>query len=539
MSRHVAAESAAAPRLSFLGAARTVTGSCYLLDYAGGQVLIDCGLFQGSKSLKALNYGAFSFDPAQLAAVLVTHAHIDHSGLLPKLVRDGYAGRILTTVGSRDLLTYMLPDSGYIQESEVTQLNRRRRQRGEAPVVPIYTRAIAEATLDQIDAMPFGEWIEPAAGLRARFWNASHILGAASIELEIAGKLGEEAVRILFSGDLGGTESMLHQPPDGPVGLDYVVVESTYGNRDRPRLTIKQRRETLAEEVSTALAAGGNLIIPVFAVERTQELLLDLGRLFATRRLAASPVFLDSPLAIRATEVFRNHAGELGEAAAIADPFGGKIFHFTEDVEDSKKLNLIRSGAIIMAASGMCDAGRIRQHLKNNLWRSEATVLLVGYQAPGTLGHLLLSGVPAVRIQGEEVRVRARIRHLETYSAHADRSDLLRWVASRMPIRSAVLATHGEPESIAGLQTALREHLTDPPPILAPPLDSYLMLDRAAPVLQQGAARLAEEGAARRDWHNDYASFLLDLGERLRSAPDEAMRRILLNRLSEALRRPT
>jgi metallo-beta-lactamase family protein len=528
----------AAPRVSFLGAARTVTGSCYLLDYAGGQVLIDCGLFQGSKSLKALNYDAFPFDPAELGAVLVTHAHIDHSGLLPKLVRDGYRGRILTTVGSRDLLTYMLPDSGYIQESEVVQLNRRRRQRGEAAVVPIYTRAIAEATLGQIDAVPFGEWLAPVAGLRARFWNAGHILGAASIELEIAGKPGDDPVRMMFSGDLGGTDSSLHQPPDGPTGLDYVVVESTYGNRDHPQLTSEQRRENLAEEISTALAAGGNLIIPVFAVERTQELLLDLGRLFATGRLPRSPVFLDSPLAIRATEVFGDHAGELGQAAAIADPFGGKIFHFTEDVEDSKKLNLIRSGAIIMAASGMCDAGRIRHHLKNNLWRSEATVLLVGYQAPGTLGQLLLSGVPAVRIQGEEVRVRARIRHLETYSAHADRSELLRWVTSRMPIRSAILVTHGEPESIAGLQAMLREHLSDPPPILAPPLDSYLALDRAAPVLQQSGARLLEEGVARHDWHNDYASFLLDLGERLRSAPNEATRRTLLHRLSEALRLP-
>jgi metallo-beta-lactamase family protein len=525
-----------AARLSFLGAARTVTGSCYLLDYAGGQVLIDCGLFQGSKSLKALNYGAFSFDPAQLAAVLVTHAHIDHSGLLPKLARDGYRGRILTTAGSRDLLTYMLPDSGYIQESEVEQLNRRRRQRGEAPVVPIYTQAVAEATLDQIDAVAFGEWVDPVAGLRARFWKAGHILGASSIELEIASGSGDDPVRILFSGDLGGNESTLHQPPDAPSGLDYLVVEATYGNRDRPRLTLEQRRENLAEEVSTALAAGGNLIIPAFAVERTQELLLDLGRLFATRRLPESPVFLDSPLAIRATEVFRDHAGELGQAAAEADPFGGRIFHFTEDVAESKKLNLIRSGAIIMAASGMCDAGRIRHHLKNNLWRSDATVLLVGYQAPGTLGHLLLSGVPAVRIQGEEVRVRARIRHLETYSAHADRSELLRWVTARMPIRSAILATHGEPESIAGLQTALRDHLTDPPPILAPTLDSYLALDRAAPRLEQNGARLVEEGAARHDWHNDYASFLLDLGERLRSAPNEASRRNMLSRLSDALR---
>jgi metallo-beta-lactamase family protein len=526
---------AQAPRLSFLGAARTVTGSCYLLEHAGTQILIDCGLFQGSKSLKALNYGAFSFDPSQLDAVLVTHAHIDHSGLLPKLVRDGYRGRILTTTGSRDLLTYMLPDSGYIQESEVEQLNRRRRQRGEAPVVPIYTRAVAEATLDQIDDVAFDEWIAPAAGLRARFWKAGHILGASSIELEIAGAPGDHPVRILFSGDLGGVGSAFHQPPDAPTGLDYVVVEATYGDRDHPHLTLEQRRESLAAEVSTALAAGGNLIIPVFAVERTQELLLDLGRLFATRRLPETPVFLDSPLAIRATEVFRDHADELGEAAAIVDPFGGRIFHFTEDVAESKKLNLIRSGAIIMAASGMCDAGRIRHHLKNNLWRSEATVLLVGYQAPGTLGHLLLSGVPAVRIQGEEVRVRARIRHLETYSAHADRGELLHWVTARMPVRSAILVTHGEPESIAGLEASLREHLPNPPPILAPPLDSYLTLDRAAPILQRPVARLAEESAARRDWHNDYASFLLDLGERLRSTPNEATRRNLLNRLSEAL----
>lgn len=523
------------PRLSFLGAARTVTGSCYLLEFANRRVLIDCGLFQGSKSLKELNYGPFPFAPAQIDAVLLTHAHIDHSGLLPKLVRDGYRGRILTSVGSRDLLTYMLPDSGYIQEVEVDHLNRRRTQRGETPVVPIYTKAMAEAALEQIDTVPFETWIEPAPGLRARFWNAGHILGAASIEIEIAGEAGNAPLSLLFSGDLGGQESTLVRRPQAPKGFDYLLVELTYGNRDRPRLDPEQRRELLAEEVRTALAAGGNLIIPVFAIERTQELLFDLGVLFATSRLAPAPVFLNSPLAVRATEVFRDHVGELGEAAAVKNPFGGNNFRFIDDAEASKKLNQIRGGAIIMSASGMCDAGRIRHHLKNNLWRSDATVLLVGYQAPGTLGHLLLAGTASVRIQGEEVKVRARIRHLETYSAHADRSELRGWVMDRLPVRRAILLMHGEPEGVAGLQAELRAHIANPPAILAPTLDSHLDLGGDAPLIVQDPARLAAESASRRDWHNDYAAFLLDLGDRLRRSPNDAARRQLLAHLTEAI----
>ena len=325
-------------RLVMHGAVGTVTGSCALLEMPAGRLLVDCGLFQGNKTLKELNYGPFPFRPRDLDAVLLTHAHIDHSGLLPKLVRHGYRGRILATHESRDLLSYMLPDAGYIQESEVERLNRRRQQRGEAPVAPIYTRADAEAALSSIDAVPYDNWIEPMPGVRARFWPAGHILGSASIELEVDDGHGQW-LRLLFSGDLGPAGSPLEPPGSAPSDVDYVILESTYGDRVRPVLAPAQRRRILRDEVVAALHEGGNLIIPAFAVERTQELLFDLGTLFAAGDLPSVPVFLDSPLAIRATQVFKEHANSLGEPAGAARPFDRNNFHFIEAAIDSKALN--------------------------------------------------------------------------------------------------------------------------------------------------------------------------------------------------------
>jgi metallo-beta-lactamase family protein len=519
-------------RLTIHGAARTVTGSCFLIEHEDRRLLVDCGLFQGSKSLRELNYRSLPFAPEAIDAVLVTHAHIDHSGLLPKLVSSGYRGRILATAGTRDLLTYMLPDCGAIQEAEVERLNRRRQQRGERPVEPIYTKARAEEMLAQIDAVDVGSWFAPIPGFRARLWNAGHILGAASIELELAG--GTRPLRLLFSGDIGGPRA-LHPAAEAPSNIDYLLVEATYGSRSRVKLTPEQRREVLAAEVSTALAAGGNLVIPAFAVERTQELLFDLSMLFHSHRLPEVPVFLDSPLAVRATETFIRHAEELGEAATLNHPFGGRNFRMIEAVEESKMLNHVRSGAIILAASGMCDAGRIRHHLVRNLWREEATILFVGYQAPGTLGHLLLAGAKAVRILGEEVKVRARLRQIDAYSAHADRDELLGWVMARQPVHCAILLTHGEPESLASFGDALRAVLTDGPPVLAPAMDDALTLDGKAPRLEHGISRLPTEAAGRHDWHNEYAALLLDISERLRNAPDEATRRRLLEKLKAAL----
>lgn len=292
----------------------------------------------------------------------------------------------------------------------------------------------------------------------------------------------------------------------------------------------------MRDEVARALKAGGNLLIPAFAVERTQELLFDLGVLFVRGDLPEAPVFLDSPLAVRATEVFSAHAAALGEAAAADHPFHRRNFRFVEEVADSKALNRVHSGAIIVAASGMCDAGRIRHHLKVHLWRPQSTVLLVGYQAPGTLGRLLLDGTKAVRIEGEEIRVGAKIRKLDVYSAHADRGELIDWALRREPIARAVVLLHGEPGASEGLATALAARLAPSVPVLRPSLDACLVLDRpGVPRLEPGLSRLAAPTIGALDWHNRYAKLALMINERLRQLPDAASRELLLHRLEQAI----
>lgn len=522
--------------LSFHGAASTVTGSCFLLETPGGKLLVDCGLFQGTKTVRELNYGDFPFRPAEIDALLLTHAHIDHSGLLPKLVRRGFTGPIVATAPTADLLAFMLPDSGYIQESEVDRLNRRNRQRGRPMVEPIYTRADAEATLDHIQTCVYDEWLEPLAGVRARYWNAGHILGSASIEIEIDDNAGRP-LRLLFSGDIGPDEKAFHDNPEGPADLDYLIVESTYGDRDREEVTLDERRRRLGEEVRAALAAGGNLLIPAFAVERTQELLESLARLIQEQAIPELPVFIDSPLAIDITRTFARHHAELRDVVGAADLFDAPWMRFTESVEESKAINRVTSGAIIMAASGMCDAGRIRHHLKQHLWRREATVLFVGYQAPGSLGQIIQSGVDRVRIHGEEVAVKARIRTIESFSAHADQGELINWVQARLPVRNTIFMTHGEPRAMTVLREKLAEAGCDPAHILAPGLDDQFTLKiEAAPVRHAAAKRLSDAAAsAPSDWHNAYARLLLDLGEKLKALEDDEARAALLARLHGTL----
>ncbi|HUA52202.1 MAG TPA: MBL fold metallo-hydrolase [Candidatus Sulfotelmatobacter sp.] len=534
------------PRLIFLGAAGTVTGSCYVVETAnaktgGTRVLVDCGLFQGSKSLKALNYGAFPVDPRTIHALLLTHAHIDHSGLVPALVKAGFRGPVLATRPTRDLLSCMLPDCGHIQEYEVEQLNRRRRQRDEAPVAPIYTQADGEACLAHVRPVAYDSWLDVAPGMRARFWDAGHILGSASIELELArpSDAGADAppLRLLFSGDLGGADKPLHEHARAPSDVDVLVVESTYGDRVRATVTADERRALLGRELAEALALGGNVVIPVFAVERTQELLYDLGLLRAAGSLPHCEIFLDSPLAIRSTEVFERNLRALGAAAHEDHPFRRAHPHFVDTVEASKHLNRIRSGAVILAASGMCEAGRVRHHLKHNLWRADSTVLMVGYQAAGTLGRLLLDGATEVQMMGERVHVKARIRMLDVYSAHADQAALTRWVVERQPIRRAVVLSHGEPQALAAFEAVLAPRL-GATPILVPALGDALALDgAAAPALVPAVPRLAEAAAAHADWHNDYAALRLALDQTIRGAPDDPARQATLDRVRAALAR--
>ncbi len=525
--------------LSIHGAAGTVTGSCYLVEHENGRLLVDCGMFQGSKTLRELNYGPFPFDPATLDAVLLTHAHIDHSGLVPKLVRLGYAGRVIATEATRDLLAYMLPDSGALQETDVERLNRRNAQRGREPVEPIYTRADAEACLGRIDGVAYRQWTTVGRGVRARFWDAAHILGSASIELEVEDSV-DGPLRLLFSGDIGPGGRPLKAAPTGPHGFDVLVMESTYGDIDRPELSESERREVLRKEVRLALKRGGNLLIPSFAVERTQELLFDLAMLIDSGALPAVPVFIDSPLAARATEVFVAHARQRKDGRRVAEALRRRNFHVTETVEQSKAIGRVNGGAIVLAGSGMCDGGRIRHHLKANLWRYNATLLLVGFQAAGTLGRVLLDGAPAVRIHGEEVVVKAEIRSIDVYSGHADRSQLVDWVAARQSDPAAgghIFLTHGEAMAARGLRNALLARGWDRRHLAIAQMDEHVTIAahgvRRHPVEHP---RVLRQQAGRPDWHNEYAATVLALSKKLRELPDDEAREALLAQLRHDLR---
>ncbi|HVJ35887.1 MAG TPA: MBL fold metallo-hydrolase [Terriglobia bacterium] len=527
--------------IGFFGAAGTVTGSSYLLESPRGRLLIDCGMFQGPHALKELNYGPFPFDPQVIDAVLVTHAHIDHSGLLPKLTKAGYRGPIWTTAGTADLLTWMLPDSAHIQEFEVEQLNRRQRRRAKDDVEPIYTAADADACLKQIKAIEFDQWQEVLPQVKARWWNAGHILGAGSIELVLED--GKDTTTMLFSGDVGPRDSALQSPAEAPSGVDYLIVESTYGDRARPRLTDDGRRAVLEKEVKDALARGGNLIIPAFAIERSQELLADLAWLILRNRLPKVPIFVDSPLAVRATEVFERHRGTLDGIDQGISPFRATNLRYIETVEESQKLNHIVGGAIIISASGMCDAGRVRHHLKHHLWRPNATVLLVGYQAPGTLGYLLENGAAQVSIQGEHITVKATIRRIEAYSGHADRDDLRSWIKDRLPIRRNAFLVHGEESALQAQQEALIGMGLSADQVIIPALDQRFTLDpqKGAILIEGERRRLSSEKAeeARRgwDWTNDLAALNLDLKGYLQGLPNDKDRQQTLREFRRLMER--
>lgn len=523
--------------LFFHGAAETVTGSCYRIVHDGMPFLVDCGLFQGTKTLTTLNYDPFPFNPKDIAFVLLTHAHIDHAGLVPKLYKHGFDGPVYATEGTRDLLTYMLPDTGFIQETEVKRLNHRRRQRGMDLLEPVFTRSEAEAVISRIRPVQLLEWFEPAPGVRARYWNAGHILGSASIEVEIGSGNGDRPLRMLFSGDVGPQEKAFHPDPSAPSDLDYLFVESTYGDRDRPDLHPEERREVLRRELADGLKNDGIVLIPAFAVERTQELLYDIGVLMDVGALPRTSVFLDSPLAIRATEVFQHHADALQEKDFNRQVFRNPYFRFVETADESKGLARIAGNAIIIAASGMCDAGRIRHHLMSHLWRRDATVLFVGYQAPGTLGRLLRDGAKMVRIHGKEIQVSARIRAIESYSAHADRAELIEWTCARLPVRGAVFLTHGEPQALVSFREALADTGCSRRSLIIPKIgESFRLTGRGRPAHGEGALRFPNLQGVQTDWHNDYAAFLLALGGKLQSMAQNGERSRLLKRLKKVVK---
>jgi metallo-beta-lactamase family protein len=531
--------------LTFHGAAGTVTGSHYLLETPAARIAVDCGMFQGPKTLKELNYQPLPSDPARIDAVVQTHAHTDHSGMLPKLVKSGFRGPIFATAGTRDLLEWMLPDSASIQESEVERLNRENLRRGRPEVQPVYTVEDAQATMNQIRPVEYETWQPVAKGIRGRWWNAGHILGSASIELEVeTGGPDRQRLGILFSGDIGPQEGALQLSPRAPQSMDYVLCESTYGNRERPHLDDDQRRDVLAREVTQALANGGNLLVPAFAIERSQELIGDLVYLMARGRLPKAPIYLDSPLAIHATEVFERHLEVLDDVDAQAgSPFRAPNVHFVQTVEQSRALNRITGGAIIVASSGMCDAGRIRHHLRHQLWRPQTTVLLIGYQAPGTLGHLLQDGVDEVRIMGDDIRVKAKIKKLEIYSGHADRADLLAWVKARLPIQRGLFLIHGETSALAGMRENVLTLGLDPAKVIVPDLDQRYQLDRAAGALAMGGTPRLEPARSEQtkqgwDWHNELSALALELRRSLDEAASDKARMAVLKDMRRVLEKP-
>lgn len=521
-------------KLHFHGATRTVTGSCYLLETGKARVLFDCGMFQGSKTEKELNYRAFPFDPHRLDALVLTHAHIDHTGVVPKLTKAGYKGPIHATHATRDLCAVMLPDSGYIQETEVRILNERNRRRGKPEVEPIYTAQDAQDSLRQFEGKPYMTWFEPAAGVRARYWNAGHLLGSTSIEVEV--ELGGKApMRILFSGDVGTNHKLLEPEPDAPADLDYVICESTYGGTDRVERTEEARRKAFGDELRAAAARRGPLLIPSFAVERTQEVMTDLVALMQSGAVPSAPIFIDSPLANKATAVFSQHAKELRNGEELLKAFNSPLVKATQSAEESKALARFTGFHIIVAASGMCEAGRIRHHLRNHLFRPSTTVLLAGFQANGSLGRLLQDGARRVRISGEEVEVRAVIRRFEDYSGHADAPELVQWLTKRLPVRRTVFLTHGEEGPQVALADAIAGKIVPAERIVRPRLDDVYDLDSGRLLEAETRPRISPESIARLDWHNDLTKLLLDINDEVKKAADEKARGVVIRRIRAAL----
>ncbi|MEO8758708.1 MAG: MBL fold metallo-hydrolase [Devosia sp.] len=521
--------------IHFHGASGTVTGSCYRVVHPKGQFLVDCGMFQGNKTVRDLNYKPLPFDAKTIDFLLLTHAHIDHAGLLPKLSKNGFRKPIWCTAPTGGLLEYLLPDAAGIQESEAEYESRKRGRKGNAPAEALYTMRDAEETLTHRQTVDYQQWIDPGPGVRARYWNAGHILGSASVEVEVAD--GDKKITILFSGDLGPDEKVFYKAPDAPSGFDYILSESTYGGRERQDYTLDQRREALRTEINDALKRGGNLVIPAFAVERSQELLHDIGLLIKEKEISPSRVFLDSPLASKVTAVYRKYESMFDDVQLSASElFNDPSFRIVEAVEESKAINAIKGSAIIMSASGMCDAGRIKHHLMNNLPRANATVLFVGYQAPGTLGQIILSGAKTVRIHGEEIPVRAKIRSMGNYSAHADHSELMHWITGRLPAHGAIFLTHGEDEERTALRAALMAAGMAGDQVIMPLLDD-------AVELQAGGARTMVPPETRRmdlnqlnaDWHNAYSSFVIDLSNRLQAATTDEDRLKLMAGLKDKL----
>lgn len=456
-------------KVTFCGATKTVTGSNFLVEGAGKKFLVDCGLYQGGAKDEIKNEEPFPYNINEIDFMLLTHAHIDHSGRIPKLYKEGYRNPIYATNATCDLCAIMLPDSGHIQETETEWKNRKRIRRGEEELVPIYDAETAAKSLELFKGEPYDQIIELDDDIHVRFNDAGHMLGSSTIEIWI--RENGENKKIVFSGDLGNNDIPLLAEPTMIQDADFLVMESTYGNR----LHIKNenKAKTFINIVTDTIKNGGTVVIPSFAVGRTQEILYELNKIKDSeddspeferkyRLLMNTPVYVDSPLAISATEVFKENMDlfdeETQELIKRGDnPLEFPGLKFTQTVEESKALNESDESAIIISASGMCEVGRIKHHLKHNIWNPKNTILFVGYQAPGTLGRKIVDGAKTVKIFGEEVAVNARVEYIEGYSGHADQAGLLHFVNSFVKKPNHIFLVHGEEES----QKILRDKISE------------------------------------------------------------------------------
>lgn len=414
--------------IEFIGGVRSVTGTMHLLDINNKRILLDCGLYQGKRDESFRRNRTFPFDPASLDVMVLSHAHIDHSGNIPHLVKSGFKGHIFCTHATRDLCSIMLQDSGHIQEKDTAYINKKRQHKGEAPLEPLYTAKDAEKCLNSFCSIGYNHPLNISEGVQVTFYDAGHILGSALSVLDITED--SHSFRLIFSGDLGRNNMPILRDPAIIDQADILFIESTYGGRVHD--DYEKVNEKLIAIINETVNRGGKIIVPAFSVGRTQELVYSLHQLVNAGKIPNIPIFIDSPLSVNATQVFRAHPecydAETSQFSLTEDPFGFHLLHYVKDVEESKKLNSIQEPCMIISASGMCEAGRILHHLANNIENPKNTILIIGYMAENTLGKKLVEKQPVVRIFGEDFQLLSQVVKLNAFSAHADHDELLRWI---------------------------------------------------------------------------------------------------------------